>query len=135
VSEQEMEAPVAVFRHSLTVYREMEQQGKVVKVEDTSMLVYEGKLVELVTDTCDLSIPYYTKVTKALKGMGCARQLRRGGGNSPSQWELITEPTPELFDLYINDVPVEEEPEEVASMQMPRDMNKRMTRIERALGL
>lgn len=128
-----MEAPVAVFRHAVTVYEEMEAQAKGVTSEGLEMLVYEGKLVELVTDTCKLSVPYYTKVTQALKGMGCCRQLRRGGGNSPSQWELIQSPTHELFEAYTSDV----EPEEIveyATAQQLRDVSTRLARLEKAIG-
>lgn len=63
----------------------------------TEIIVYEGKLTELITQKLYLSVPYYTSITRALKSMGCIRQLRRGGGSSPSQWELIREPTPELW--------------------------------------
>jgi hypothetical protein len=137
VSDQEMEAPVALFRHSLTVYKEMEAQAAPIDVEDRQMLVYEGKLVELVTETCKLSVPYYTKVTQALKGMGCARQLRRGGGNSFSQWELLQEPTLELFEEYngSDEVEVEEPTPEFVTMQQFQDLNSRMTQIEKAVGL
>jgi hypothetical protein len=137
VSEQEMEAPVALFRHTVAVYEEMASQGKIVTVDaDSNMLVYEGKLVELVTETCGLSVPYYTKVTQALKGMGCARQLRRGGGNSLSQWELIREPTLELFEEYAGE-PAEVEPElpDFVTMQQFQDLNNRMSALERAVGL
>ena len=134
MSEQEMEAPVAVFRHAVTVYMEMAAQGTVIQAEDSNMLVYEGKLVELVVDTCGLSVPYYTKVTQALKGMGCARQLRRGGGSSPSQWELIREPTPELWQAYLNSADPEDTTE-YAPMQTVRDLSTRIKRIEKAIGI
>lgn len=134
MSEQEMEAPVAVFRHSVTVYNEMAAQASVIEAEDTRMLVYEGKLVELVVDTCGLSVPYYTKVTQALKGMGSARQLRRGGGSSGSQWELIKEPTQELWEAYMNEVDPEDNTE-YAPMQMVLDIGTRLRKIEKAIGI
>lgn len=62
-----------------------------------TMIVWEGFLTRFVTEELHLSVPYYSSVTQALKRMGCIRQLRRGGGSSPSQWELITEPTEDLF--------------------------------------
>ena len=136
MSEQEMEAPAALFRHCVAVYGEMEAQGRSVRVDaDNSMLVYEGKLVELVTGTCKLSVPYYTKVTQALKGMGCARQLRRGGGNSLSQWELIREPTLEIFEEYVGEPVAEPELPEYVTMQQFNDLNNRMQAIEKAVGL
>jgi hypothetical protein len=64
------------------------------------MVVYEGFLTQLITGKLALSVPYYTSVTKALKGMGCIRQLRRGGSTSPSQWEMIYEPDLERFLSY-----------------------------------
>jgi hypothetical protein len=129
-----MEAPGAVYRHSVTVYQEMERQSNLVEVEGSKMLVYEGKLVELVTDTCGLSIPYYTKVTQALKGMSCARQIRRGGGGSASLWELLQEPTQELYQAY-QSAGVAEEEEEFAPLQMVFDLNTRLKAIEKAIGL
>lgn len=133
MSEQEMEAPAAVFRHSETVYNEMAAQASVIEAEDVAMLVYEGKLVELVTETCKLSVPYYTKVTQALRGMGCARQLRRGGGNSPSQWELIEAPTIEKYEEYMGLVDPPDNTE-YAPMQLVLDLASRIKRIEKAIG-
>jgi hypothetical protein len=130
-----MEAPVAVFRHSLTVYAEMENQSRLVTVEGIKMLVYEGKLTELVVNTCELSVPYYSKVTQALKGMGCCRQLRRGGGPSLSQWELIKEPTVELYEEYISTGEQAEEPTQFATKQEVRDVNNRLMTVEKALGI
>jgi hypothetical protein len=63
----------------------------------STMIVWEGFLTRFITEEMHLSIPYYSSVTLALKRMGCIRQLRRGGGSSPSQWELIREPTEERF--------------------------------------
>jgi transcription termination factor NusB len=60
-------------------------------------VVYEGFLTRLITQQLNLSVPYYTKVRKALLRMGCIRQLRRGGGSSPSQWELSHEPDLDSF--------------------------------------
>ncbi len=61
--------------------------------------VYEGFLTKLFKDEL-LSVPYYSHVTQALKGMDCVRQLRRGGGSSPSSWLMVQKPTRELFDNY-----------------------------------
>jgi hypothetical protein len=61
------------------------------------IVVYEGFLTQLITQQLNLSVPYYTSVRQALINMGCIKQLRRGGGSSPSQWEMITEPTVEAF--------------------------------------
>jgi hypothetical protein len=70
------------------------------KDDDNTMkeaVVYEGFLTKLVTEELHLSVPYYTTVMRALKKMGCVRQVRRGGSTSPSQWQLYFEPTENLF--------------------------------------
>jgi len=63
----------------------------------SQIIVYEGFLTQLVTGQLSLSTPYYTHVMAALKRMSCVRQLKRGGGNAPSQWELIRQPTLKAF--------------------------------------
>jgi hypothetical protein len=104
------DAPSALFEHCCAVYGMMFDRAATYDPKDGSreMLVYEGKLTELVTGAAPqglyLSVPYYTKTTRALKQMGCIRQLRRGGGTSPSQWELVTEPTLEEFKKLDGDV-------------------------------
>src|SRR4051812_21707024 len=70
----------------------MEEEAKLVD----NALIWSGHLTKLFA-RLRLSVPYYTSVTRELKRMGCIRQLRRGGGNAPSQWLILTEPTEELF--------------------------------------
>lgn len=104
--EEEWVAP-ALFHHAKAVYERMLMQSRLVRVdketdddepsEEGDMVVYEGALTALVTQQLHLSIPYYTHVTRALKAMGCIKQLRRGGGQGLSQWQLLQEPTEELF--------------------------------------
>lgn len=91
--------PEALFLHCQTVYKTMMEHAQAREDEETHsvMIVYEGILTNLVLKECNLSAPYYSSVTQALKGMGCIRQLKRGGGTAPSLWELITEPTLEVF--------------------------------------
>lgn len=98
------EAPVTLYLHCQKVYEAMLQKATRVQTqavepmdEDSWMIVYEGALTRLITIDLNLSVPYYTSVTQALKGMGCIRQLRRGGSSTLSQWEMITEPTEEAF--------------------------------------
>lgn len=110
----EESAPPALFEHCVNTYKEMLRQAKsVVTVspgdpnalegsddeEDRAgqIIVYEGYFTQLVTSKLNLSVPYYTAIRKTLLEMGCIRQLKRGGGTSPSQWELIYEPTFEAF--------------------------------------
>lgn len=68
-------------------------------------LIYEGFLTHLITDKVGLSIPYYARIRGLLVDMGCIRQLKRGGGTSPSQWEMITEPTGALFNQFYTTEP------------------------------
>jgi hypothetical protein len=87
-----------LFDYCLRTYKAMMAEATWHDMDGvTQSVVYEGHFTRLITVDLNLSTPYYTFVTRALKAMGCIRQLRRGGGSTPSQWELIREPTPELF--------------------------------------
>lgn len=95
----------ALYHHCAKVFQALKDNAKVHQEDDgeggvVNILVWEGFLTKMFGDL-DLSVPYYTKCTQALKNMGCIRQLRRGGGNSPSQWEIIQSPTPALFDAEV----------------------------------
>jgi hypothetical protein len=74
----------------------MKLEAKPVEVEGTHAFVYEGFLTRLF-NKLSLATPYYTSVMQCLRKMGCVKQLSRGGGASPSKWELLQEPTVELF--------------------------------------
>ena len=90
----------ALFHHCETVYRNMYDKSEAHRADgDDGVLirVWEGFTTHLFVDL-NLAVPYFTSVLKALKEMGCLRQLRRGGGNAPSQWELIAEPTAEKYE-------------------------------------
>ena len=92
------DTPEALFFHVETVYKKMMEHAEERRDDqDRSLIVYEGILTNLILKECNLSTPYYSSVTQALRGMGCIRQLKRGGGTAPSLWELITEPTLEAF--------------------------------------
>lgn len=117
IQSTEDSAPPALYDHCVNTYRAMLREAKSVvtfaealnsagagelaelNISDNQnqIIVYEGFLTQLVTGKLNLSVPYYTHVRKALMEMGCVRQLKRGGGTSPSQWELIYEPTLEAF--------------------------------------
>lgn len=88
--------PGATYHHCKMVFEEMNRLAKDHEENEVTMRVYEGFLTKLFEDL-GLSVPYYSKCTTALKQMGCIRQLRRGGGNSPSQWELLKEPTEQAY--------------------------------------
>src|SRR6266496_1675165 len=89
-----------LFSHCQNVYNLMLKQSAQIDLETDEpeyMTVYEGMLTKLITVELNLSVPYYTSILRALKRMGCVRQIRRGGGTSASQWELICPPTEEAF--------------------------------------
>lgn len=128
--------PEALYQHCETAYRAMMQSatGRVLVddegVEQT-IIVWEGMLTQFITGELHLSVPYYTKITQALKRMGCISQLKRGGGTAPSQWRLITEPTIQLF---LTTQPMKTKPQgNQASLQQQMDsFNKRLGVMERA---
>ena len=95
--------------------------------------VYEGTLTNLITRELNLSIPYYTTITRALRGMGCIRQLARGGGTAPSQWELLKEPTEEEFEKFKESGGIQKKgrvtPTDALKQQI-KDMNDRLSRLE-----
>jgi len=96
-------APPALFGHCERAYAAMLADAKEIgdsgpsSGEGVTMIVWEGFMTDLICSQLNLSVPYYTHILNAMKDMGCLRQLRRGGGSSPSQWELIYEPTLEAF--------------------------------------
>jgi hypothetical protein len=88
------------FRYCQNVYKVMDEEAHDHIPEDDSsksMRVWEGFFTKLITDRLSLSVPYYSTIRTNLMRMGCIRQLRRGGGSAPSQWELLRPPTEELW--------------------------------------
>lgn len=59
-------------------------------------IFYEGALTKLFQDL-GISPGSYTPITKRMIAMKCADRVRRGGGGSPSLWQLFHEPTIEAF--------------------------------------
>jgi hypothetical protein len=95
--EEEVPTLPAVFEHAANVYKVMEEEAKLVEAAEYGhVLIWEGHLTKLFS-RLHLSVPYYTSVMRELKRMGCVTQKRRGGGNAPSQWLILHEPTEELF--------------------------------------
>lgn len=97
------DTPAALYIHCVNVYNAMLRDAKGIVItnddgEEDTLVMWEGMLTGLIVNKMNLSVPYYTSVTRALKRMGCVRQLKRGGGTAPSQWELLHDPTPELFE-------------------------------------
>jgi hypothetical protein len=91
-----------VIQYAMDAYQRMFDQSTLVPVEgtDSYMCVYVGRLTELITDRdrgMYLSTPYYTRIRGVLLETGCIRQLKRGGGSAPSEWELVKQPTVEAL--------------------------------------
>ena len=118
-----------LYDHCLKVYEEMEGRSELITSEEHEMVVYEGHLTTLFRDL-RMSIPYYTHVTRELKRMGCIVQLRRGGGNAPSQWELRTAPTATLYRTGFSRKPHKSEVKFRSMEQKIRDLTKRITDLE-----
>lgn len=100
-SEPQFEAPVSQnFQYCAQVYQVMKNESRKFTAEQTGsvpMVVWEGFFTKLITEDLGLSVPYFTTIRRELIRMECIRQLRRGGGTSPSQWELLRPPTEELW--------------------------------------
>lgn len=94
--------------------------------------VWEGFLTKLFTGL-GLSTPYYSHVTKLLIAMDCARQLKRGGGSSPSKWVLIQAPSVDLYYSKREAIPskFDGSTQDTAQQQQIRDLNKRLSELER----
>lgn len=88
----------ALFEHCVNCYNAMTKEAETRTNEaGETLTVWTGFFTSLIRDQLHLSTPYYTSIRQILVGMGCIRQLRRGGGTGESIWELIKMPTPELF--------------------------------------
>lgn len=92
------EAPPKPFEHCAVVFETMRRRAKGQIVEGDHALVFEGFLTQVFREL-EMPTPYYTSIMRRLKAMGCVRQLSRGGGSSPSKWEMIREPTWDLFSV------------------------------------
>jgi hypothetical protein len=92
-------APPALFDHCVQIYEAMEADSEKRTEEGNLIDVWEGFMTKLFS-TQGMSVPYYTSVRNALMGMDCIRQMRRGGGSSPSVWMLVRKPTTELFNAF-----------------------------------
>jgi hypothetical protein len=86
----------AKLTHCINVYSKMRESAEEFHEGSVPIVVWEGYFTGLMRDL-KLAVPYYTMVKNLLVDMGCIKQLRRGGGNATSQWELLRPPTPELW--------------------------------------
>jgi hypothetical protein len=125
----------ALFDHCTRVYEAMLAEAKEVTEAGVDIIVWEGFPTKLLKDQLRLSSPYYTHTLRALRAMGCARQLRRGGSTTTSQWELIKEPTAELFMDTLSKTPSASELRLETIEQVQRDIVRRIQRLEQVSGV
>lgn len=144
LAHQDDDPPPTLFLHCVHAYAKMFEQAKGVAVDAIDsggfengqeqlvdyILVWEGMLTRLITNELNLSVPYYSSVTKALKRMGCITQLRRGGGSAPSQWQIHHEP---VLDTFMSGVPKKDhKPVDKYSMVLAQimELNNRVLKLE-----
>lgn len=97
-------APPALFQHCCTVFQAMRVAAVPHQIgtpgdpnkKARHALVYQGHTTRLFREL-NLPSPYYTSILTALQKMGCIKQLSRGGGSAVSRWELIDDPTMDIF--------------------------------------
>jgi hypothetical protein len=86
----------ALWVHSTRLYAEMLKESDGVGEVDKPV-VWKGHMTKLFV-SLNIPLPYYTPVLHLLEEMDCVKQKARGGGARESEWYLIRQPTPELFE-------------------------------------
>ena len=125
-----------IYKHCELVYKTMLEQSNSVDVEGMEYAVYEGFLTRLFQDL-GLAVPYYTQIMNELKRMKCVRQLKRGGGSSPSKWILFDAPTENKFwsaPESAVEIITRSNPNAKLQQQI-NDLNRRVTILEQVLGV
>lgn len=124
----------ALYYHCIDVYNAMVAGSEYKKLDDGSEArLWTGMTTALITEDLRLSVPYYSSITRNLKRMGCIRLIRRGGGNSPSVWEVLHEPTEKLF-LEARPITKTKRQSEIAALQQQvKDLASRVTSHDDAL--
>jgi hypothetical protein len=120
------------YTHAMSAYKTMVDEAQEVTGEGGQrMLVWEGFLTKLIRDHLQLSTPMFSEVRNNLKNMGCIRQLQRGGSTTPSKWELLREPTEELW----RSMPARKTNTKTSQLeQQVKDLGHRVEKIEQALA-
>jgi hypothetical protein len=126
----------ALYNHCVRTYEEMLSQSKKAQLDGyADAIVWEGFLTDLIQGQLAFSSPYYTSIMQALTGMGCVRQLRRGGSTTESQWILEHDPSLEDF-LEYKEATATPKPSPLDPLlQQLRDLTRRIERLEDATGL
>lgn len=128
-------APPSVYLHTRDVFFLMKDAARMEEQPDGSkLLIWSGHLTKLITGPpLNLPIPYYTEIRSALMAMGCATQIKRGGGTAISRWVLHKYPTVEEFKRWDNSRNSKRRVSKVALLeQRVNDMNTRMEGLEDA---
>jgi hypothetical protein len=113
------------------VYDAMEERSEPQDVDGVEAMVYTGHLTKLFSVDLRLSVPYYTQVMNALKGMDCVRQIRRGGGSAPSVWLVVQPPTEDLFEGTRDPSTASKKVQQNEQiLQQLRDLNRRVQVLE-----
>lgn len=86
----------AIYHHLLSVYEAMEREAQITEVDGQSVLVYDGHPTKLF-GMLHIAMPYYGNIMRIMEQLGCATQIRRGGGKGTSQWALWKKPAEETF--------------------------------------
>jgi hypothetical protein len=122
-----VDAPPQAFRHCEDVYKAMRKASTIVEEEGQRWLIWEGRLTKLINEELGLPTPYYTAIRSSLARMGCIRQVQRGGGTSPSKWEIIKAPT---LDAYKNAQPEAESKPQGRLAQAEQRISDLLRRVE-----
>lgn len=88
---QPAKAP-ALWGHCVRVYEAMAEQAETKTIYEVDRLVWTGYMTKLFV-SLGLAVPAYTSVRRELMRMDCIRQMKRGGGSTPSVWVLFEPPS------------------------------------------
>lgn len=118
----------------MQVYEQMSKGARAELYEGERVLIYEGYLTKLITGApLKLPIPYYTDIMKVLQGMGCVRQIKRGGGTAMSQWALYKRPDEDNYKLYLSSKTPDRRTSKTALVeQRVNDLAERVSTLEDA---
>lgn len=132
---EELQHPGALWNYVEKVYSAMAEAGTVQAVDGKEAIVWEGFTTRLQKDL-EVPVPYYGKILTALQMMGCAQQLRRGGGTAMSKWVLWKTPTETEYMLVKDSIAARPRGSKVLALEQRVDnLEKRMPSIDVAKAL
>lgn len=104
--------PGKMYTHVQTIYNMMVNNST---TGTNGYKVWEGKTTDLLIEA-QLGTNYYTKIFTFFKNSGCLTQLRRGGGQGKSVWQINYPPTVELYNKYNPDKQSTEKQRELSAI-------------------